>query len=423
MKQYLKDKKVDINTLSIVPRDIDIKPNKEFISSIIGPRRAGKTYYLYYIIKKLQPPEEDYLFVNFEDIQIKILDTKEKLKIIENHIDLYGKEPKYIFLDEIQELEHWQEFLYSLYEKKRYYIFVTGSSSKLLSKEIATALRGRAISTIVFPFSFKEYLRIKNIDPKQPLSSYEKGRIKHLLKEYLNIGGFPQVVLGYINKKEFVREYIDIVLYRDLVERFGIENVQAMEYLIYSVIQSNAKEFSINKIYKQIKDKVSVGNKTLYTYSRYLEQSLFAFYLNKFDWSMKKSMIGQSKVYVNDPGVFSYYCPGDIGRQMETIVFLELKKKELRNELGLYYYKNNYEVDFLVKQGPEIKELIQVTYASEFDEIAPREYRALIKASDLFKEAKLTIVTWDYEDQKRLSWFGREAKIEFKPLWKWLLKV
>jgi len=424
MKKYLVDKKEDIKKLEVVERGVGIQPNKDMAIGIVGPRRAGKTFACYYLIKRWNLKDEDYLFVNFEDDEIKRKNREEVVKCIQAHAEIYGKEPEFIFLDEIQSLKDWESFVYSLIEKKRYFIFLTGSSSKLLSKEIATQLRGRSLNYAIFPFSFKEFLISRKFQLKEIYSSIEEAKIKNFLSEYLQKGGFPLVVLGKIDEKTFSREYVDVVLYKDIVERFKIENVDAARFLLYSLLESFSKEFSINKVYKEMKEKgMEVSNKVLYSYISYIQEALFSFFVRKFYYSYRKSELSIPKVYVNDVGIannFSrYQFMENIGRLMENLVFIELKKQELGNLIeGIYYFKDmQNEVDFVVKKELEIQQLIQVTYASNKDEVEKREIRGLLKASELLNCNNLLVITWDYEDEVIVE----NKKIVFKPLWKWLL--
>jgi len=415
MEKYFIDKKESIKNQEIVERSISVNPTKEFGFSVIGPRRSGKTFFLYSLIKKFNLDDEDYLFINFEDDEIKSLKREDLVKCVQKHVEVYGKEPEYIFLDEIQNLERWQSFVYSLIEKKKYFVFLTGSSSKLLSKEIATQLRGRSLDVIVFPFSFKELLKVEGIEQKKLYSSVEEGKIKNLLKRYLTTGGFPQVVLKKIDNKTFSKEYRDVVLYKDLIERYRIGNVEVARFLLYSVLQSFAKEFSLNRIFNQLKGRMEVSIKTLYQYFSYLEEVFFSFCLRKFSFSLKKSLLTIPKVYVNDVGLVE----DNIGRKLENLVFIELKKKELEKLVEIFYWKDQQknEVDFVLKEGLKIKQLIQVTYASGRDEIEKREIKALIKASKELKCKDLLVITWDYEDEMKFG--GR--KIVCEPLWKWLI--
>jgi len=424
MKKYLVDKKEDIKKLEVVEREVGIQPNKDMAIGIVGPRRAGKTFACYYLIKRWNLKDEDYLFVNFEDDEIKRKNREEVVKCIQAHTEIYGKEPEFIFLDEIQSLKDWESFVYSLIEKKRYFIFLTGSSSKLLSKEIATQLRGRSLNYAIFPFSFKEFLISRKFQLKEIYPSIEEAKIKNFLSEYLQKGGFPLVILGKIDEKTFAREYVDVVLYKDIVERFKIENVDAARFLLYSLLESFSKEFSINKVYKTMKEKgMEVSNKVLYSYISYIQEALFSFFVRKFYYSYRKSELSIPKVYVNDVGIannFSrYQFMENIGRLMENLVFIELKKQELGNLIeGIYYFKDmQNEVDFVVKKELEIQQLIQVTYASNKDEVEKREIRGLLKASELLNCNNLLVITWDYEDEVIVE----NKKIVFKPLWKWLL--
>jgi predicted AAA+ superfamily ATPase len=426
MKKYLVDKKEDIKKLEVVEREVGIKPNKDMAIAIIGPRRAGKTFACYYLIKKWNLKDEDYLFVNFEDDEVKRKNREEVVRCVQTHAEIYGKEPEFIFLDEIQNLKDWESFVYSLVEKKRYFIFLTGLSSKLLSKEVATQLRGRSLNYAIFPFSFKEFLISKKFQLNEVYSSIEEAKLKNFLNEYLQKGGFPLVVLGKIDEKTFAREYVDVVLYKDIVERFKIENVDAARFLLYSLLESFSKEFSINKVYKTMKEKgMEVSNKVLYSYASYIQEAFFSFFVKKFYYSYRKSELSIPKVYVNDIGIANNFSRHqfmeNVGRLMENLVFIELKKQELSNLIErIYYFKDTQnEVDFVVKRGLEIDQLIQVTYVSGKDEIDKREIKGLLKASESLNCSNLLVITWDYEDEMNVN----NKKIVFKPLWKWLLQT
>ncbi|MCD6209128.1 MAG: ATP-binding protein [Thermoproteales archaeon] len=434
MREYLLTKKEDIRNLNVLPRETKIFLSKNFINSIVGPRRSGKTYFLYHLIlNELKLKDEDYLFVNFEEESVRSLDRKEILDCIKYHQEIYGKLPKFLFFDEVQNLDRWESWIYELYEKKRFYIFITGSSSKLLSREIATQLRGRAINVPIFPFSFREFLNLKDIRIKRYYSSYERGKLLNLLREYLEFGGYPQILIDNINPKIFFRDYIDVVIYRDIVERYWIKEPEIVKLLIKFVASSLSSQLSINRIFNVLKSHgIKLSKKTLYSYFKYLENAFFCFSLKKFAFSERKSELSIPKVYLSDTGIANYLLKTkiseNIGQLMENVVFLELKKNELLGEItSLFYYKDyqQREVDFLVKEGSKIKQLIQVTYANTFDEIKEEEYRNLLHVKELFKDhnPKLIIITWDYEDERELSWFGRKGKIKFIPLWKWLMKT
>jgi len=417
------DKKEEIKEMKVKKRKIEFPETKNFIISVIGPRRAGKTYSIFNLIKKKKLKDEDYLFINFEDDEICEMKRKEIRKAIFYHQEIYGREPKYLFFDEIQNLERWESFVYSLFEKKRYFIFITGSSSKLLSEEIATQLRGRSLTILVLPFSFKEFLQVKGLHVKTKiLLSYEESRIKNLLRLYLKEGGFPDIVLTSINREEYFRDYINLVVFRDIVERYKIRDIGLIKMFVRFAISSFSKEFSIHKIYRTFKSmNVKVSKKTLYRYADMLEDAQFCFFLRKFSFSERESLLSIPKVFLNDPGIANYgrttKFDEEIGKLMENAVFLELKRKKLETFYWRDYQGN--EVDFVVKEGLKVKQLIQVTYANDRDEIREREIKDLMKASELLKCKDLLCITWDYEGEEKI----KGKKIKFVPLWKWLLNI
>ncbi len=426
MREYLLEKKEDIEGMEVKPREIEFLKTKAVVQTVIGPRRAGKSFSLFFWIKKLALKDKDYLFVNFEDDDVKYMDRSKKVRCIDEHVEIYGKEPKYIFFDEIQELENWESFIYSLVEKKRYVIFVTGSTSRVSSREVATQLRGRAITKVVLPFNFREYLGAK---PGKILSRRERAKIKHALHSYLSYTGFPQVLIDNISPKIFIREYLETVVFRDLVEKYRIENTGAVRFLLRRCISNFAKKFSVNKVYNELKSAgFKVGKATLYEYLHNIEELMIVFSLKKFAFSERKSELSTPKIYLCDHGLTNYSMKTkfseEFGRLMENTVFLELKRKNMEEGIDLFYFQDSqqHEVDFVVKEGLKVKELIQVTYANSFDEIEHREIRALLKAGELLKCRELRVITWDYEDEKEVKWFGREGRIKFIPLWKWLMK-
>ncbi len=423
IKRYIVDKKEDIRSLKVMPRQISIPLTKNFVKSIIGPRRAGKTYSLYdLIINKEKLRDEDFLFINFEDEAVNRVDRDEIIKTVSYHHEIYGREPEFIFFDEIQNLINWERFVYTLFEKKRYFIFITGSSSKLLSKEIATQLRGRTISTLILPFSFSEFLSANKVEIGKIITTAKENEIKNLLRNYLKSGGFPDLLFSQIERGKFFRDYIDLVIFRDVVERFKIKSSYLVNILIAHMLSSFSSQFSINKVFNTLKSQgIKVSKKTLYSYSSALEDVMFCFLLHKFSFSPRKILLSIPKIYFSDEGLIINSLTGfeeNIGKLMENLVFLELKRSEDKGEVSNLYYWRNYqgeEVDFVV--SGETAQLIQVTYASAKENVKKREIIALLKASKDLSCKNLLVITWDYEDEEKIE--GK--KIKFIPLWKWLV--
>jgi predicted AAA+ superfamily ATPase len=421
MRRYLVDKKDDIRGLDVRERLVEFPLHKNFITSVVGPRRAGKTYSLYgLILNKKSLRDEDYLFLNFEDYPVSSLEIGEVAEAVSLHQELYGREPEFIFLDEVQGLKKWETLVYTLYEKKRYFLFITGSSSKLLSREIATQLRGRAVSTLVLPLSFREFLMSRGELPKEPLSTRAESSVRGLLRAYLADGGFPDIVFTSVNRKAFFRDYLDLVVFKDVVERFGIKEPHVVRLLIAHLLSSFSGEFSVNRVFNSLKSEgIKVSKKTLYGYADALEEAMFCFFLPKFSPSLRKSFLSVPKIYLNDPGLINHLMTTkldeEIGKLMENTVFLELKR---RGETELFYWRDHQgrEVDFAIREGASTKKLIQVTYASGRDEVERRELDGILKASRAMGCKELEVITWDYEESVELE--GK--RVRFVPLWRWL---
>ena len=401
----------------ILEREIKVPLDSNFIISIIGPRRAGKTFFLFSLIKKLH----NAVYLNFEDSRLAEANYKEIRDLIRTFIEIYGKNPKYLFFDEVQNIKNWEKIVRELHDLKRYKIFITGSSSKLLSKEIVTQLRGRSISYLLLPFSFREFLNFKQIAIKKYLSKDEEAKIKNLLRSYIEFGGFPDVVKEK-NKLKILQEYSDLILFRDFIERHRIRNFDLARVLHMFVIQNFSKEVSLRSLFNRLKLNIRVAKDSVYEYVTKLEDTMFFFFLRKFSKKVHLRETWPKKVYICDTGLTKIIkYSQDYGRMMENIVFLELlRKKNLNPLIEVFYFKiYNGEVDFVVKEGLKVIQLIQVTYASGKDEVEQRELRSLLKASELLKCKNLLCITWDYESEEEL----KGKKIRFVPLWKWLYGI
>lgn len=387
------------------------------VISIIGPRRAGKTYLMFQTIRQLlkEIEKERVLYVNFESDLLYGCGREDLRNLIETYYEIYPENRKkkaYIFLDEIQNVKGWEIFVRSILDSEKAQVFISGSSSKLLSKEIATQLRGRTITYPVYPFSFREYLMAKKFKIKKYPSSYEKSRLMNLLRGYLFYGGYPEAVLY---DKKILREIWDVTIYRDIVERHGIKNIKVLRLLIKSLKVS--LYFSVHKFYNYLKSLgITVSKNTLYLYMQYLEDALILYPLRKYSPSYKEVEQSMPKIYLADNGLLSVEEYQSEGRLIENLVMMQLIRDGSKANSELFYYKSNdSEVDFIIKEL-KVKQLIQVTYASDKDEIEKREIKALIKASNELKCKNLLTITWDYEADIE----AENKKIKCLPLWKWL---
>lgn len=399
-----------------INRELEVPRRKDKVISVIGPRRAGKTYYFYQLLRE---EKENSLYLNFEDTRLMDVNFKEIRDLIRVYMEVADKVPSNLFFDEVQNVKNWEIAVRELLDLQRYNMFATGSSSKLLSREIATQLRGRTFSYLLLPFSFREFLKAKNVTAEF-LTMDDAAKIRSLLRDYLEFGGFPEVAFEETEKERILKEYFEMTLFRDIVERHKLKNISLARFLLSFFLQNFSKEFSINKIVKSLKSQ-KFGKNTLYSYVDKIQDSVVLFVLNRFSPKVYQRESWPKKIYLCDTGLTKVVrFSEDIGKLMENCVFLELlrltNKKPL---LEIYYWKNHQqaEVDFVLKEGTKIEQLIQVTYASGKDEIEEREVKSLLKASKEIKCKDLSVITWNYEDAVKIN----NRIVKFIPLWKWLL--
>jgi len=408
-------------------RELKLPVNVNKAITVIGLRRVGKTYLLYQTMRELLKSLrlENIFYVNFEDNRMEGINSKDLSRIVELY-KKYNPESKtmYLFFDEIQNVAGWEKFVRRLLERRDARIFITGSSSKFLSKEIATSLRGRSLSFKLFPLSFREFLTFKGFEAEEPFIEDERGMIMRFLEEYLQFGGFPEIVNYDVHLKlRTLQEYLDMVIYKDLVERYGIEKISVMKALIRLVVKNFSRRVSIRSLYNSLSSGMTLSRNTVYEYFSYLEDVGFVLPIRKFSFSEKESMRSIAKLYVADNGFPTIYGLKDLEYRMENVVAIELlRRKHYFNPLlDVYYWhdRQQREVDFVVTEGFEVRDLIQVCYDVDDLNTKKREINALLKASRELGCKNLHVITWDYEGVEEVE--GR--KVEFTPLWKWLLKA
>ena len=416
----------------IIPRDINIqeylnmKVNKILVLN--GFRRVGKTYILYGLADELlqSNSREEVVQINFEDERIP-LKTEFLSSLLPTAEEIFDKKIKYLFLDELHNLPNWSKWLRRTYDNQDIKIFVSGSSSRMSEEEIPTELRGRFLEIKVFPLSFKEFLKFKKLSFDFKMLDYsekEKSVMLKALREYIIHGGLPEVVLEDQNKKlELAQSYYSTVIKRDIVERYNLKNEESLKALLKLLLDS--KEYSISKTYNTLRSMgYEVGKSTVQKYISYIENSYFAFSLPIFSYKIKDQMQYPKKIYFID-NVFinsiSTKFGDNFGRLYENIVAVELKRQKKES----YYWKNTEkeEVDFVIKEDTQVKQLIQVCYDISDQDTKKRELRALLKASKDLKCNNLLIINTDNSGVEEVEWFGIKRKVKFIPLWKWLLET
>ncbi|AIF70327.1 hypothetical protein PAP_09760 [Palaeococcus pacificus DY20341] len=396
--------------------------------SIVGPRRSGKTFLIFQLINKISNdvPRDRILYVNLEDDRILPLRENDLSLMLDAYYELFpenANEELYLFLDEVQNAPGWEAFVRRSLDRGLR-VFVTGSSSKLLSREIATSLRGRSITFEIQPFSFREFLRAKGIVEDRAVYTSERFKIKALFHEYLKWGGFPEVVLmdDEFLKLRTLQEYFEVMFYKDIVERYNVKKFHVLRHLLKFLASNVSRYFSASSYYKFAKQELNVRKEDILHFTSYIEDAKMFFFLPIFSYSLKAQLRNPRKVYCVDTGLRNantFLVSEDYGYLAENIVFLELRSRLLRNpSLELYYWREprtQIEVDFVVKNGSNIQELIQVSW--DIEESMDRGVRGMVRALDAFSMKEGVILTRDYEDIKKMD--GK--KIIFKPIWKWLL--
>lgn len=392
-----------------VERKTTIKTNNNLIKVIIGPRRAGKSFYAIHLLNTLH----NFGYINFDDEKLVDVHNYDEMVIAVNSV--YDN-PKYVLLDEIQNLPKWELFVNRL-QRQGYNLILTGSNSNLLSKELSTHLTGRHSLITIFPFSFKEYLELE----EKKLTSPE---IQEKLSKYITHGGFPEPLVKHIEFKEYISTLFNAIVYKDIVKRYKIRQAKEIEDLAYYLISNVAHEYSFHSLTKISKIKSS---HTIRKYVQYLEESFILFSLSRFSYKVKEQLSSNKKIYCIDNGFIhakAFTISPDRGKLYENVVACALKKEEVSGRIEVYYWKNQQqeEVDFVIKRGAHVEQLIQVCYNLKNLETKNREIRALIKAGKELRCKNLFLITEDEEGKETAEWFGEKAIIQFIPLWKWLLE-
>jgi len=338
-------------------RTVQIPANSGKIVSLIGPRRAGKTYMMFQIISDLYDAgieREQIIYLNFEDDRLFPVDVQDMDNILKAHQELYpdvSHKKRYIFFDEIQNVSGWERYVRRIYDTEDVSVFLTGSSSALLQKDMSTTMRGRSITYEIFPLSFVEFLSFKEID-YVPYSAESEASVFHAFREYLNWGGFPEVVLAEEPLKLMIlQEYASIMLHRDLIERYHVRNERLMRLLLKFCAEHTASLLSINKLFKDFTSQgLKSGKATLYDYMTMLEDSFIVFGCPKFDHSTRRQLQSPQKIHLLDPGlgrVYSMYPERDIGHRFESLIYLHAR----RQHKDICYYRNGFELDLCWGDG------------------------------------------------------------------------
>lgn len=395
------------------------------INLFTGCRRAGKTYIMFQIIdqldKKMDIKREDIVYLNFEDERIE-WKTEILTELLPTLVELYGEKDYYLFLDEIHHIPKWDRWIRRIYDRyKNFNIYLTSSSSKLSSKEIPYSLRGRTLTYEVFPLSFKEFASFKGIklSDHKKMSAIQRAKILKPIIEYLNYGGFPEVILedSERKKKSLVQDYFRIIVALDIGERYNIKNTSLIHNYIKLILGQT--HHSTNKIYNILRSQgISIGKETLLNYTKYMEEIYFSFFVQIFSPKIKDRLYYPRKVYFIDNAFVNHITTkfsDDIGRQMENIIYLTLLPN--CGYENIFYWKDSKgnEIDFILLKDKKVINLIQVCYDPSLSSIKEREIRSLLIGAKELKCNNLTVITKNFKGNEKMD----EYNIKFIPLYDW----
>ncbi len=410
-----------------LPREADIDLNADFIVTITGPRRSGKTYFCFQLIQKLLESgvsRENVFYINFEDNRLLGASSEDLENILPSFLELSDidkKQKLYFFLDEIQTVKDWDSWVRKIHDtRKDMRLILTGSSSKLLSKDISTKLRGRVINKEILPLSFKEILLWSNVAYDLKTVSYSKDRIavKRLFSGYLASGGYPAIFVNKnIPKETILQGYYDSMMLKDIVERYKIEDVKKLKSLAQLLFQSVSSEMSYTKLANRlISSGFKISKNTIIEHIAYFEDAYLFFQNMKYEYSMAKQIGSIKKLYCIDNGMLnsiSFKFSEDTGKLLENAAFIELKR---RNE-QVYYHRKKYECDFIIVRKNKVCEAIQVA-ANLTEENESREINGLIESLDEYGLNEGLILTEDQEETRTV----KGKKVYLMPVWKWMLR-
>src|SRR4030042_222973 len=409
LKQIILDQRESfLKKTDIIDRDLE----KSFIDSrkisvITGVRRSGKSTLLKQIARKF----ENFLYFNFDDERLIDFTYSDFNSLLGLTFEVYNG-TKVFFFDEIQNIYGWEKFASRLFAEG-YKVFVTGSNAKLLSSELATSLTGRHKTTELYPFGFKEYLMMKKIEFKKDYSTKETSKLKKMFNEYLESSGFPEILIS--RDKEELKQIYEDILFKDLIVRFKIRDVKSFRELLLFLFSNAGKKISFNNLSKILNFK-SVA--TVKNYIEFFEKVYLLFPVYLFDYSIKKQIKNDRKIYGIDHGLLktvSFNFSKNNGRYFENLVFIELK----RRGINPFYYvtKKGKEIDFLSRKGVKTNELIQVSYELSDKDTFAREIDGLFEGLKEFNLKEGLILT-EYEETE-IKKDGK--KIVIKPVYKWLI--
>ena len=395
------------------PEEDLINLKSKLAQVVIGVRRSGKSTLCFNALRKAGV---HYAYANFDDERLEELETKDLDNVLQTLYKIYGKF-EYLFLDEIQNIDGWPLFVNRLL-RQRIHIIITGSNAKLLSTELATHLTGRHHKIELFPFSFKDWCSIKEVDYTR-LTTKNKGLLSKAYEEYFRQGGFPELISGDENPKEYISTLIDNIISQDIKKRYKIRNVDALKRLTHHILNETPTLIVKDTLQKIIGIK---SERTLGNYLMYLNQTYLISTISKYS-SKSRERARNEKSYAIDVAFMdkreNAFCGENLGWRLETLVYLELLRRKAGSENDIYYYQGrSAEADFVVCDGNKTLAVYQVSYDISNAKTRKREIKGCIAGAKATKCDNIFLIT-DHESEV-IKEDG--YTIQVIPIWEWLTR-
>ena len=414
-RTLIKEGQEEIRNVELYDRPFDFEEQGRYV--LVGVRQAGKSYMLYKRAKQLlatgsQP--EDIVYINFDDERLVGMTSDDFDLILQAYQSVYDRTP-ILFFDEIQNVEGWEHFARRLANRK-YQVFITGSNAKMLSRDIQTILGGRYFDEVIYPYSFHEYLEAQGIVLSQEWQyGSERSKVQQAFSQYLNWGGFPELLL-YRNKRHWLNDLYEKILLGDIIQRNKVKNELALRLTLKRMAESVMQPTSYTRIAKLVKATgVSTSTASVIDYVKYVQDACMMFSIENFASKfVEKETV--KKHYFVDNGLLNIYLTNAETSLLENVCAIHLRKKYEKN---LYFYNKNVEVDFFI---PDEAYAVQASYsilAESAHDTYDREVGALKKLNAFSPLKRMEIVTYDEEATLDI---GNGQTIAVMPAWKWLLQ-
>jgi uncharacterized protein len=430
LREKLNEALAPCPSLVATRRDAKLPPIARKVHAVIGMRRTGKTTFLRQLQEKWRASSgvERVLFLSFDDDRLSDLSADQLNFLLEEyyrrHPKMRGTETVRWLLDEIQLVTGWERFVRRLIDTEKVEVVISGSSARLLSREIHTSLRGRGMETVIRPFSFREFLRHCGEEPTSRPAEFTpvlRSRVEKRFLEYLDVGGFPEVQgVSRELRQDLLQGYVDTVLFRDIVERYGVTQVAALRWLIRHCMKNPGGSFSVHRLHQDLKAQgLGMAKDALHALVGHLEDAFLIRGVLIASESERRRNSNPRKIYPADAGMigtFDLSGRSNIGHALETVVLHELDRK--RAEVGYVKTAEGFEVDFLARYRNGREELIQVCAETGTSQTLDRELRSLAQAVKEFPRASRLVLVGTSDQLPPQPPRG----VRFIPAYEWLLE-